>query len=419
MEYAYEQVEVVIKIAERCNINCSYCYMFNLGNDDYLKHAIYISNETILATAKFLAQGAKDLKIKTIKLILHGGEPLMLKKEKFTDMCLVFERELSPFSAVQFVIQTNAMLIDDEWIDIFERFKIGIGVSIDGPKEYHDRVRVDHQGHGTYDRVIMGLQKLQHACKTQRIGELGILCVINPEHDAKRIYRHLVDDLNIKRLSFLLPMETCDSAQPVFISRLGNYLCTLLGEWIADDAPQIGVRIISQAVSYFTQHALPHQISVTPLAAKFALFTVDSDGGLGADDDLKPINIGQDIGNVSTHSLVQFLSDPVFRYLDDAAHSIPTACRDCCWQNYCRGGAQNGAMLNRYSVENDFDNASVFCSGLQQFYSQIAQYLLGHGLAYEQLANILDYENSPFVRPIPKMPSAFKTRAVINIASLP
>jgi uncharacterized protein len=49
-------IEAIVKVTERCNINCSYCYMFNLGNDDYKGHSAIMSDETAAATANFFAK---------------------------------------------------------------------------------------------------------------------------------------------------------------------------------------------------------------------------------------------------------------------------------------------------------------------------------------------------------------------------
>ena len=246
------QIEAVIKIAERCNINCSYCYMFNRGNEEYLEHPIYISDEIILSSAKFLALGAQEAKVDIVKIIFHGGEPLMFKKSKFDSMCSVLEREISPYAKVSFSMQTNAMLVDDEWIDIFSRYKIGIGISIDGPKEYNDIERIDHRGRGTYDRVVKGIRKLQAAAYDGKINYPGVICVINPEHDSAKIYRHLIDELGFLKTSFLIPMDSHEIVSINSKSKFGEYLCNLFDEWISDDNPKIRIRLFREVINFLS-----------------------------------------------------------------------------------------------------------------------------------------------------------------------
>lgn len=58
-------------------------------------------------------------------------------------------------------MQTNGTLINNDWVDIFEEYKIGVGISIDGPKEFHDVYRVDHEGKGTYDKINKSMELLK------------------------------------------------------------------------------------------------------------------------------------------------------------------------------------------------------------------------------------------------------------------
>ena len=406
------RIEAVIKITERCNINCSYCYMFNRGNMDYQQHPIYISDETILATARFLAQGAKASKTKEVRIIFHGGEPMMFKKAKFIAMCDTFLREITPYANLVFAMQTNGMLVTDEWITILSKYKIGVGVSIDGPKDCHDAQRVDHKGHGTYDRVIAGLKKLQQAHEEGRISPPGGICVINTKQDARKIYHHLVNELKIKKQNFLIPMDTHDSVEPSAAEALGKYLTQIFDEWTAADDATIDVRVISQAMRF-----LMNGKDVVDAHEKFrkeaiVLFTIASNGDLGPDDDVKVTNVWPGGMNVANCSLFEFLNSPAMDYLQQVEFSLPDECKSCCWQNYCIGGSQNGSVVNRYSTKNGFDNPSVYCSGLKFFYGYLTTYLLKTGTPYNNLTQVLDYSNSPYWNPITPLPANLQNRRI-------
>jgi uncharacterized protein len=413
------RIEAVIKITERCNINCTYCYMFNRGNDDYLEHPIYISDEVILATAKFLAQGAKDLETKEVRIIFHGGEPMMFKKARFIWMCDILLQEITPFAKVVFAMQTNGMLVSDAWLDILSKYKIGVGVSIDGTAEAHDQLRVDHQGKGTYSRAIAGLKTLQKAYLEGKISRPGGLCVINPTQDAKAIYHHLVNELGITKQNFLLPMETHDSVSREYVERLGQFLCDMFDEWIAADNPQIDIRIISQYLSF-----LINGKDVVTALEEFRkegmfLFTIASNGQLGPDDDLKPTNVTIENKNVLTDSLIDFINSPSLEYLQDVEFLMPDECKTCCWQNYCRGGSQNGSMVNRFSHKNGFNNPSVFCEGLKMYYGHVTAYALKHGTPTSIITQVLDYTNSVYHKEITPIPPNLlrKNIPILQIAS--
>ena len=78
-------------------------------------------------------------------------------------------KELSPVVQLSFKVQTNATLISDEWIDIFSKYNVSVGISIDGPKEYNDVDRVDHKNRGSYDSVRQGIELLQQAVLSKKI----------------------------------------------------------------------------------------------------------------------------------------------------------------------------------------------------------------------------------------------------------
>lgn len=85
--------EVILKISERCNLNCSYCYIFNMGSELALNSAPVISNNTIIELKSFLERVAEEVEHNVIQVDLHGGEPLMLKKNDLFIFAKLFVQE--------------------------------------------------------------------------------------------------------------------------------------------------------------------------------------------------------------------------------------------------------------------------------------------------------------------------------------
>ncbi|WP_333023685.1 radical SAM protein [Wolbachia endosymbiont of Pentidionis agamae] len=293
----------MFKLVERCNINCTYCYIFNGENEDWKLHPSYVKHETSDKIIQFLAHGCKELNISDVKIVFHGGEPLMYKKKAFDELCSSFNKELAPYTNLDFSLQTNAMLINEEWIKLFHKHNIKIGVSLDGPKEYNDVNRLDHKGRGTYDRVIKGLQSLQKAAERKLIDYPGILTVINPKTDSKKIYRHFVDDLKIKSMDFLLPDITHDTIERDRldggwqIADFGKYICNIFDEWIKDDNPEISIRIIDTILQFLLNGSFVFSHFGNVIDNMFTM-TINSDGSLGADAVLTNTNAFNNIGNV-------------------------------------------------------------------------------------------------------------------------
>lgn len=389
-----KKLEIVLKVAERCNINCSYCYMFNKGNEEYSDLPAYIHQATVEQVARFLAEGARTLQVEQVRVGLHGGEPLMIKKARYIEICETFLSILSPICEVEFTMQTNGILIDDEWLAIFEKYHVLIGVSIDGPRAYNDIARLDHQGRSTYDGTVRGIRLLQQKAPHMKKGP-GALMVINPDADGRAIYQHMVHELGIRGFDFLLPIETHDSFDPSTLPRYGQFLCDAFDAWVDDDNADIQIRMFNNIVNYFSGGKDYVARYNHHLFNGWQLLTVDSNGGIGPDDALKPLNGGLFAGNVRNTSLVDFVRAPLMHDLKLAEQALPSACTDCTWQSYCKGGGHYGRFANRYSRARGFDNPSVFCAALKQLYVHVAKRLLRSGLPYERLVDSLDYSDNP------------------------
>ena len=116
-------LEVILKITERCNLDCDYCYFFNAGDDSYKKHAAFISHDTVALLVRRLEEFAGEHKLQKIAIHLHGGEPLLMPKARFDRICEEIRSSLTPIVDLSMTIQTNGMLVDLEWIEIFNRHR--------------------------------------------------------------------------------------------------------------------------------------------------------------------------------------------------------------------------------------------------------------------------------------------------------
>lgn len=381
----------VLKTVERCNIDCKYCYMFNMNDTTYLNRLPYIQLDTIKEIASFFKKGAHDLSLHSIIIEFHGGEPLMQKKSDFEACCEIFQKSLSDIVELSFVLQTNAMLIDDEWIDLFNKYRVCLGISIDGPKEYHDQQRIDHLGRGTYDKVVEKIHFLNksHYFKTMKSG-VGLLCVINPAHSARKIYRHFVDDLNARYMDFLLPYNTHMHTLPFPSEAYGSYLCDLFDEWVKDDNPGVEIRRFSSLLGlFYGGEPLVYGTGSSP-KGQIPLISISSMGELSPSDEFRVTDSSLNYSGASVFntSLKDYLKYPIFNNIQQASEILPTDCQKCCWQKICAGGT----MVNRYHQDNLFNNPSVYCQGLKNFYTVLTGYLLQHGYSQDKLIKFLGIE---------------------------
>jgi uncharacterized protein len=144
---------VVLQPTAFCNINCTYCYL----PDRTDKHVIAQSTVTRLFSEVFASGWAAPEMI----VLWHAGEPMAAPISFYREAFATIERLRPSTVVVRHSFQTNGTLINDEWCRLFREFDVGIGVSVDGPREIHDRNRKSRSGKGTFDKTVAGIRCLQ------------------------------------------------------------------------------------------------------------------------------------------------------------------------------------------------------------------------------------------------------------------
>ena len=136
---------VLLKTASRCNLNCTYCYVYNMGDDGWREQPKRMSAEVIDATIRQLSELAL-LQERAFSVCMHGGEPLMLGLDGIKKLVTGLRAALPSSCGIH--VQTNAVLLDKRFIDLFAQFDVGISISYDGPANIHDKFRLDHRNRG-------------------------------------------------------------------------------------------------------------------------------------------------------------------------------------------------------------------------------------------------------------------------------
>ncbi|AYA41838.1 XyeB family radical SAM/SPASM peptide maturase [Xenorhabdus nematophila] len=377
-----KHLEIILKISERCNINCSYCYVFNMGNSLATDSPPVISLDNVLALRGFFERSAAENEIEVIQVDFHGGEPLMMKKDRFDQMCDILRQGDYSGSRLELALQTNGILIDDEWISLFEKHKVHASISIDGPKHINDRYRLDRKGKSTYEGTIHGLRMLQNAWKQGRLpGEPGILSVANPTANGAEIYHHFANVLKCQHFDFLIPDAHHDD--DIDGIGIGRFMNEALDAWFADGRSEIFVRIFNTYLGTMLSNQFYRVIGMSANVESAYAFTVTADGLLRIDDTLRSTSdeIFNAIGHLSELSLSGVLNSPNVKEYLSLNSELPSDCADCVWNKICHGGR----LVNRFSRANRFNNKTVFCSSMRLFLSRAASHLITAGIDEETI----------------------------------
>jgi uncharacterized protein len=348
---------LIVKIVQPCNLNCSYCYMYNHADRTFRQRPAFMPHEVFDAMIEKITHYLDAHPGRKMAIVFHGGEPMLFPPRKLDEW--LTSLPVSTRSRLRLGIQTNATIVTDEWIDLLRHHSMRTSVSLDGPPTIHDASRVDHQGRGSYERVVKGLEALIAAQL-----DPGILCVINPRVSGLEIYKHF-RSLGLKRMDFLLP-DVSHDLKPKFYSGTGptpvaDYLIPIFDEWFREDDPDIRIRLFRELIRGFM--GAPSRTDAFGSTAQDYV-VIDSDGTIEANDALKVCYEGAiESGlNIRTHGLDEFSRShsPLFRQLLGEGLELCGQCQACPERDMCHGGS----VPHRYSTQNQFMNASVWCEDM-------------------------------------------------------
>lgn len=343
----------------RCNIACTYCYWFR--DSQVYNKPKFLSEQTQSALISRLTSYIKKHHLREFEVIFHGGEPLLFGKNRFNTLC----QELRIIEKVTkcnllLSITTNALLIDDEWIALFKKYKINIGVSVDGPQVINDKYRVDFKGKGTYNKVKNAIKKLQ-------ANDLypGILAVCQPENtNISELCEAFINELNVTRFDFLIPDATFHD-NPLSIS---NFYKKLFDAWYDNYSHKnVFITIIECFIRGILGYpGLSNVIGYTPVKT----ITVLTDGTLEPLDYLRIAenNLTESKYNVFNNELDELQKHSIWKEVYSSSLKLHEKCERCKFRYACGGGP----LVSRWKNDTRFNNPSVYCQDLYNIFDYIS-----------------------------------------------
>ena len=182
-----EHLTLLVKPASSlCDLRCRYCFYEDVSDSRQVKNMGRMTEETArrLLTASVQAVGAQG----SMQITFQGGEPTLAGLEFYRSF-LALEGQICPSSLrITHSIQTNGMTLDREWADFLGEHGFLVGLSLDGAREFHDTLRVDPRGKGTWDRAVRALALLDGAGV-----ETNLLCVVTNQlsRSPQKVYQSL------------------------------------------------------------------------------------------------------------------------------------------------------------------------------------------------------------------------------------
>ena len=187
-----------------CNLDCEYCFF--ISKDQVLPGDPLMSEDTLEI---FLRRYLDEQPDGEVSVAWQGGEPTLRGVGFFEKALPLAERLARPRQHVNHVLQTNGTLLDDRWCRLLAKHQVLVGISVDGPKDLHDRYRVNRAGHGSHDAVMRGW----HLLEDYGIAR-NVLCTVHAanERHPLEMYRFFRDEMHADHMQFIPIVERVDAA---------------------------------------------------------------------------------------------------------------------------------------------------------------------------------------------------------------
>jgi len=356
--------QLLVKVATRCNIDCSYCYWFRDA-------AVYdkpklMGADVLQRLLQRIEEHVSRYPFADFPIVLHGGEPLLWGTEnfhRFAEGCEAISSRTG--CEIPISVTTNGVLIDGEWLDCFEARNISVAISLDGPAHIHDIHRRTFQGKGTHAAVERAARMLV----SRDIG-VSALAVCNPAYSPEQ-YTRFFADCGIVNYDIMIPDATVDENPP----SVAAFYKGLFELWLEANRsrPTVNIRIVSDMISAMLGNNSPTEgVGHKPVE----LCTVMTDGSVEAHDVLRIAGDGftRTAFNIFEHTIDEVRNEPRWKAARDASLNLSEKCRQCKFMNACGGGY----LPHRFSRKNGYDNPSVYCDDLYAMFEDMHSVLAKH-----------------------------------------
>lgn len=258
----------------------------------------------------------------------HGGEPTLLGVDYFRTIAGLQKKHIPIGRTVSNGLQTNGLLIDDEWAEFLAKEHYSVGLSLDGPEDFHDVFRKTPDGRPTHARVVAAFRLL----KERRVF-CNVLCVLHSVNTAEpdRLY-DFFRGAGVSYLQFLPLVGVGDVfAEPAAI---GDFLCRIFDRWIDEDVGRLVIQLFDEALRPI--YGVPHALCIHRETCGDAAVLEHNGNFYACDHFVDPQHL---IGNLATRSIRDMASDQAMTGFGRAKRdALPRYCNECEVLSFCNGG---------------------------------------------------------------------------------
>lgn len=373
-------------IGSRCNLACKYCYYLEKAHL-YEEKADEVMSDEMLE--RFVEQYINSQTMPQVLFTWHGGETLM-RPLSFYQKAMQLQKKYAAGRTIDNCIQTNGTLLTDEWCRFFKENNWLVGVSIDGPQEFHDEYRTNRQGRPSFVKVMQGIRLLnKHGV------EWNALAVVNDYNaDYPLEFYRFFKEIGCRYLQFTPIVErnyahadgrqlaapcegvaandSAGKAAPVTDfsvtpAQWGRFLCTLFDEWVRNDVGETFVQLFDATLANW-MGVQPGLCSMAKTCGHAGV--MEHNGDVYACDHF--VFPEYRLGNIREQSLTQMMySDRQQKFGAAKQTALPRQCRECDFLFACNGECPK----NRFAATADGEpGLNYLCEGYHAFFKHAAPY---------------------------------------------
>ncbi|MGW7522804.1 FxsB family cyclophane-forming radical SAM/SPASM peptide maturase [Streptomyces sp. NPDC054783] len=363
--------QFVLKVHGRCNLDCTYCYLYQGPDHGWRARPRSTSARTMRRTAARIAEHVRTHRLDAIRIELHGGEPLLTGPDPV--LAYVDAVRGAVDCQVTATVQTNGTRLTHRTLDRLADAGIRVGLSLDGGRRAHNARRVDHAGRPAWPAARAAALRLAERPQSYA----GILCTIDPTADPLDVYGSLVR-LHPPGIDFLLPHANWGThGRPPGRHRpvptpYGDWLSTVFDAWWGGQHPGVPTRVrLFQEIAALLLGApsRAEAVGLSPMAA----VVVETDGAIEQVDALRSAYAGASETGLNVHrqSFDDALRHPGIAARQLGARALAAECLGCPVGKVCGGGN----YVHRYAPGTGFRHPSVYCADLERLIRHIAHRL--------------------------------------------
>ncbi|MEV5987002.1 FxsB family cyclophane-forming radical SAM/SPASM peptide maturase [Streptomyces sp. NPDC052051] len=362
----------ILKVANRCNIDCDYCFVFNSRDQAARYLPARMDLAVVRAAARRIGEHAFAYSLRTIHVVLHGGEPLLVGTVHMVDVLEAVLDGVPSGTRVLFELQTNGILLSGAWLDLFEQYEVAVGVSLDGPPRANDRHRLTRAGRSSAAAAVRGIELL----RSRPHLFAGLLAVVDLADDPVEIHDYLaafeppVIDFGLPHATHDDPPHRADPSVPEY----GLWMGRVYDAWLARPEHRHSVRMLEDIVALSS--GVRGSVETLGLAPPTSV-VIESDGSIEAVDTLRSVEEGASwLGlDVCNHSFDEAISHPKLLHRQHGREALADKCRACPLVEICGGGY----LPHRFSAVRQYRNPSVYCADLEYLIRHVQNSLRRHG----------------------------------------